>query len=117
MKHTPGPWKADPNGIICGGQYGVTQVADTNWCFWSNRIFEMSKDERTPQEVINNLRDNMETSTANAKLIAAAPDLIEACKAASSALSLQYSMDGQFSRWQDDALYVMLNNAIRKATE
>jgi hypothetical protein len=99
MKYTPGPWTY--SRVI--GNNGVLDIEDRKNEFCICSVY---------QDGIPKIQQ-----VANAKLIAAAPDLLEACKAASGALSLQYSMDGQFSRWQDEALYVMLNNAIRKATE
>lgn len=57
-KHTPGPWKVDSHGEAVLGRDG-TMVADC--CIMSSR-------RQTPM------------CRANATLIAAAPDLLEACK-------------------------------------
>ncbi len=58
MKHTPGPWKADENGIITGGEHFCTSIACTPF--------------------IKAGPPNYKEVLANTKLIAAAPDLLEA---------------------------------------
>ena len=67
LKHTPGPWKATRRGIMAlnpmTGRYSLV-VCQPNW-----RGVE-------PDDVwLDTPRE------ANARLIAAAPDLLEACKA------------------------------------
>ena len=79
-KHTPGPWTASGNGTISGGKYNTTQIADTGWCFWTNRLHELMQETTCPDDVQNFLRKNIVTSKSNAKLIAAAPELLEACQ-------------------------------------
>lgn len=74
MNHTPGPWattksftwrihskKADPRSLYPGHTQGIAQMCDA----WDE-----------------------ETTVANAKLIAAAPDLLTACETALSVLHL-----------------------------
>ena len=63
-KHTPGPWKAELNGdghattglVLADDPYGVVATVSRRW-------------------------QDCETQTADASLIAAAPDLLEALKA------------------------------------
>lgn len=55
---------------------------------------------------------------ANAQLIAAAPDMLEVLKTVRASLAFQHASEGnQFMRWQDEALYNNVCDAIRKATE
>jgi hypothetical protein len=69
VKHTPGPW-------------GIEQTENHNWIGplrnKSHKVWEIvCSTERGPLKP-----DALERSDANAHLIAAAPDLLEACKAA-----------------------------------
>jgi hypothetical protein len=100
MKFTPGPWEVATKPSFTSLMKGAQA-----------EVYTRRGQDGGPQAI------GQFYLVEDAQKAAAAPDLLEACKAASSALSWQYSMDGQFSRWQDEALYVMLNNAIRKATE
>ena len=59
-KHTPGPWKTDENGVITGGDYYCTSVATTPVLWWREGALALE-------------------AHANARLIAAAPDLLWAC--------------------------------------
>jgi len=65
MKHTPGPWKiwVDDFGIIC------VESKDT---IIANNLLDTNDKDLSPEEI--------EEYTNNARLIAAAPDLLEACK-------------------------------------
>ena len=68
-KHTPGPWEVSQyceNG--CGAQLGIKGKDRT--LFWNYRIYT---GKGCPNET------DVEAN-ANAKLIAAAPELLEACK-------------------------------------
>jgi hypothetical protein len=66
--HTPGPWIADENGVILGGLNGLTSIGETYCKAW----------ERTPEHPMREAM--LQEAQANARLIAAAPDLLEACK-------------------------------------
>ena len=78
-KHTPGPWEADGEGYIFGP--GTSMIAETRG--WG---------------------DDSINEVANARLIAAAPDLLEACKLALNAFEKNHCID-----WND------LSRAIAKA--
>lgn len=93
FKGTPGPWRVDETVAL--GAYGVwTDVAD--------RL------EENPIQVCRfNVRDTIPTQEergANARLIAAAPDLLAACQRALGTCYNKNSEDGQ-----------MLSSAIAKA--
>jgi hypothetical protein len=81
-KHNPGPWKY----IAWHGQHGVHDAMDNDVC-----------------ETFG------EDAQANARVIAAAPDLLEACI---EALSL---FDNYPACWEAIGTYEVLSNAIAKA--
>lgn len=86
MKHTPGPWEAS-QWRVChsvGGDIGV--ICDT----------------------ANNAKTRTEENMANAKLIAAAPELLEACQMLLT-LSLPHDVSGR-------AMVDKARAAIEKAT-
>lgn len=92
MPHTPGPWFVGK--LLPEDDYGE-----------SITVGPMEKDchyEDTIAEVWNDNHD----ATANANLIAAAPDLLEACKAFLSNMR-KYGHQGKADR--------LMMNAIRKA--
>ena len=62
MKHTPGPWKVKINGI------DIIAVGDT--------------EETSPLARVNLAWSDIDTAKANARLIAAAPELLKACRVA-----------------------------------
>jgi hypothetical protein len=61
-KHTPGPWETDRNNVHAG------QIATIHHCIGNDWIEVWSP----------NWPDSEETQEANARLIAAAPDLLSA---------------------------------------
>lgn len=64
-KHTPGPWKYDGMwSLVMAGKYEIAAIH-------AARFAEDTKK-----------RKRLDESQANARLIAAAPDLLEACKEA-----------------------------------
>lgn len=63
-EHTPGPWQHDPVWHLIYGPNKVEIAA-----------IHAAVDPREKRRV------NMDTATANARLITAAPDLLETCKA------------------------------------
>ena len=70
-KHTPGPWKADGNGVITGGEHFCTSIATTPVVFW--------RDKSTYGHEIQekHFEQYALEAEANARLIADAPDLLE----------------------------------------
>ena len=102
-KHTPGPWEIEEHyhfgyRWISGPQH--SQLAQVVWC--------MEDEDRSPE------------CEANARLIAAAPDLLAACEAAFEWVN---SLDefGVLSRYMvcdgGDSLHKILRRAIRQAKE
>ena len=66
-KHTPGPWLIEPDHIDDDGAYSEPSI-------WS------TPDDSGKQFAIATIRIGLLGSAANAHLIAAAPELLEACK-------------------------------------
>jgi hypothetical protein len=72
--HTPGPWQA------CGcGHCGLVWSKPADWC-----VASMGGGPHDEQGTMPN-----ETRLANARLVAAAPDLLEACEIAKVELELE----------------------------
>ncbi|EBI1834872.1 hypothetical protein FK088_21700 [Salmonella enterica] len=104
-KHTPGPWYAVPNSSFIDiatapGCYGGVTIADT--CS-SGHIFD------------NGDCINGETTVANAKLIAAAPELLEACLSVRSHLFAAGYEPEADSTDPNKLLLAQLINVIDKA--
>jgi len=78
MKHTRGPWKTDGNGIITGGPDFCTSIASTPVILWMTGAGGTG---------VKNQRKQISEAQANARLIAAAPDLRAACAVALSCIS------------------------------
>ena len=93
MKHTPGPWDTRGFDFI-----GTAESAYQTIAYCSDH---RNKAPRHPDETL-----------ANARLIAAAPDLLEACRAARAIISEPGDYDGL--AW-DEAEH-LLQIAIAKAT-
>jgi hypothetical protein len=72
-KHTPGPWRVDRYGIVTGGADYCTSVAECQ---------VPPKSKFPPSEYARLAAEQ----NANARLIAAAPDLLEALQLASDML-------------------------------
>lgn len=91
QKHTPGKWKID-------GQW----------------IINSNDDPIAVCKIMNNAG---QPGGANAHLIAAAPELLEACKVSEGYLqglkSAQYATGGKFDGW--DSRIMLLQSAIAKA--
>jgi len=104
-KHTPGPWEVSQyceNG--CGAQLGIKGKDRT--LFWNYRIYT---GKGCPNET------DVEAN-ANAKLIAAAPDLLNACEKIKTLANglLDY---GEVDQAIAGELLLIVNPIIKKATE
>lgn len=98
-KHTKGTWAVQENTVLKDGSY-VIKSGNTLIGFASDSD-TLSKDE----------------TEANAKLIAAAPELLEALKRANATMKL---LKGTNKLHKDDLLLVAIEraeSAIKKATE
>jgi hypothetical protein len=88
-KHTPGPW-TEHEGFICGR-------------FCDGNVYDICDPRCAPAELFEEI-------DANARLIAASPDLLAACESALALLT-----DPNAEPRDADALTAMLLTAIAKA--
>ena len=105
-KHTPGPWF-----ITEGPTYGHTSRLKVESAPDAEREFGMVIMERSVQSGLPSALD--QECMANAKLIAAAPELLEALEETSAAL-LQY-FSGVGSKVDAKARYELARAAIAKS--
>lgn len=105
--HTPGPWKADWIFVTdCPDNAKVRIHAAPKSDMYSDALVAEAAFSPTPSGYHV---DSREEAEANARLIAAAPDLLEALKA------LVYEVDDSDYRWKSKG-EVMARVAIAKAT-
>ena len=95
MTHTPGPWTVE----IEDSETTITGTRNNQPCIIARELY----DERN--------EPSLEELDANARLIAASPELLEACKAAS------VSFIGDDDYWKHKELVKVLNAAIAKAEQ
>ena len=114
MKHTPGPWRVF---IACemkcnGHKFRPSHDILTEYARPKGSVHNITvADVRTPflnDPALNPL--TLEESEANAYLISAAPELLEACKAARELITSSNKIDF------DDEYVPILDAAIAKAT-
>ena len=103
-KHTPGPWMIDPKYL------SEIQTAD------DKTICSAWHQHAAGQEIVVTgvLECSLEESAANAKLIAAAPDLLEALIAMEEALCSDFKT--QKARMEGRRALIAARAAIAKAT-
>jgi hypothetical protein len=94
-KHTPGPWRIDE-------------------AFKGGRVAIRAGDAETVA-FFNPLRDFNATDHANARLIAAAPDLLAALESAVYRAQLQHMADPANVRFDTDPLITQMRAAIARA--
>ena len=91
-KHTPGPWR------ISYGQYGMKR---------DSRQYIVSESNKAVASVLSPNRKNPRERAANARLIAAAPKMLEVLKIARAHVSPALQPN----------IYKMMDDAIAKAEE
>ena len=96
MSHTPGPWK-----LFINARWNVTMILPPDAILEFKEGVGLNPDKWIADDV---------RGEANAHLIAAAPDLLEAARAARALINHQI-----FSAWAEDDVDTMLANAIAKA--
>jgi hypothetical protein len=108
QKHTPGPWVIRPNDDT---QWEVTSVAT---------VYQTSNNTRVsiigcPKDISGDLSyPDTNTTDANVCLIAAAPDLLEACQAVAAKLDYLQQLWGK--EGVTEGVAQKLQAAIAKAT-
>lgn len=103
-KHTPGPWKVDSYGGITGGPNYLTSVAETFSYKWAH--CEATSAHKHSQEAADYCGQMFDEAKANGALIAAAPELLSACREAEAYFSVTHA---------DDEVRDLLRAAIAKA--
>lgn len=108
---TPGPWRIEDGCAIVGHweDSEAIQICSLNMPTWS-------VDSRYDNVELNrqrNARVNRERP-ANARLIAAAPELLEACKFTAAKIDLYQNRGTKSDREALDRAEIMLRAAIRK---
>ena len=102
VKHTPGPWEQ------WGGGYVRHRVPDRAGRKVAYTLCSVSlpgaNQRRSVNDTVMSYDDALTVQDANARLIAAAPDLLAACKAAQQLI-------------QFGVVYHKLEDAIKKATQ
>lgn len=78
IKPTPGPWCVDDLGVVRGGPAEMTSICETPVVYWRNMMSTVPIDHERQKRIYNPMAEQAE---ANGRLIAAAPDLLEAAKA------------------------------------
>lgn len=102
-KPTPGPWEVSARGEILGPRIGSSQEIVAYMPTW----FEYAK---------AGLHATQDHTLANAGLIAAAPDLLEACKSALKVVSEIADIDAESrAGWAHKALDAAIAKAERGA--
>ena len=103
MSHTPGPWEREGSLIWarCEGEFAAKVIAGASALHPSRGIVEYE----TPR-----ISDSLEEIYANARLIAAAPDLLAACEAAN-----KYIDNACYTTSETQYLVDYLTTAITKA--
>ena len=103
-KHTPAPWLMNVKDKFCNGDFlFITDINDRVICKVSHDLTEVNIDEYS----------------ANAKVIAAAPELLEALqnllKNYNSCCELLAEANGM--KWTENNVSIKAKQAIKKATE
>ena len=107
-KHTPGPWEFEGNSLQGRWESGErVQIASLNTSHWSTD--PLHDDVEANRKL--NARMRVESKT-NAALIAAAPELLDACKRAMRELPI---LDRHQDSQRCQALLQILDEAIAKA--
>lgn len=79
-KHTPGPWTTGTYGIVNGGEGGCAAVCDTYVGRWLTQK-KLQRVDHAFKQPPSWWDERIAEAQSNARLIAAAPDLLAACKA------------------------------------
>lgn len=100
-KHTPGPWREGEGGML------------SRLNVWAGAAYQIAQVKRFPAaDVVRQIRADAEAE-ANARLIAAAPDLLEACLAR---IDEWHADTRNFTRKEPKSLS-MMRAAVLKAAE
>ena len=121
MEHTPGPWEACHNGTcrckMVWSRSANHPVANIIAGEWGDDYPDIRMIDGKPQAYMDQItygEIDEEAAQANARLIAAAPELLEAAKALIiDAIDREECFDADTGEWFED--WKALQNAINKA--
>ena len=108
-KHTKGPWRMDSNGIITGGNYFCTTIAEVPIAKWYLQAYNAMNTQDT--ETAKWCNFNGKEAQANAALIAAAPEMYEALKQLFEHCAMIHK------HWGDGNNQKEADEAIKKGTQ
>lgn len=119
-KHTPGPWiidifyptKVRASGKSDGNQIVICETSLQSYIHACNLTLYTQKDEKFASQIRNDIVMLERAQLANAKLIAAAPELLEALQKIGFTL-----MSDEVSVEQVGEMITLCKAAIKKATE
>ena len=124
-QHTKGPWRACNDGecrclTVSAPDQPIAKVISDKWGddYPALRLVGPSSLEQKVEAYMEQItygEIDPEEAKANARLIAAAPDLLEACKAAIANSEKTLAEDGGFRQPEAQHVFDMVSAAIAKA--
>ncbi len=109
-EHTPGPWVIASGSHVCGRWTGMVRIEASEDFHSNGQDYPDGGSTKSYTNVVCGLSGHSETAIANANLIAAAPDLLAACKAVD-----ELESDGYVIPKGHLAAFTAVRKAIAKA--
>ena len=114
MKHTPAPWVVDETASMPDELFSYVSVGNCRVAIRADTPSMPTYEQHLNEEWWNAEQERLiAESNANTYLIAAAPDLLEACEA--TLMDLEDMSTEEFSKGADKQARIRLKEAIKKA--